>query len=156
MKVPESVKKILKSPLGRLMGASEIKRLKGKKKFIIAVGDVSGKKLMGAGIDVDLWIYDGMETRKPVKWEIAFPSHIVSNPKGNITPPLMRAIDDALLKKEGKIFVKGEEDLATLYCIAVAPIGSLVVYGQPKKGMVVVDVDKESKKKAVSLIFKCK
>ena len=85
-----------------------------------------------------------------------FPTHIVGNPRGNITPSLMRAVDDAMRTGEGRILVKGEEDLATLYCIAVAPIGALVIYGQPKKGMVVVEVAKDSRKKAISKIFKCK
>jgi hypothetical protein len=158
MKVPEKIRKELKKPLGRLVGNSEIKKLraKGKNKFIIAVGDVIGKKLKDAKINADIWIYDGRAMRKPVKWEIEFPSHVVGNPPGNITPSLMRAIDDCIGKGKGRIYVKGEEDLATLYCIAVAPIGSLVIYGQPKEGIVIVDVDKQNKKKAIYTIFKCK
>jgi len=158
MKVPEKVREELKKPLGKLIPNSAIKTLKGikRKKLIIAVGDVCGKKLQDAKIEPSIWIYDGMEMRKPVKWEIDFPSHVAGNPKGNITPSLMQAIDDCIRQEKGRIFVKGEEDLATLYCIAVAPVGSLVVYGQPKKGIVVVDVDKENKNKAISMIFKCK
>jgi len=154
MKVPSSVKKELKNPLGAVIPRSGLKKL--KRKFIIAVGDVCGKRLKDAKIEPSIWIYDGMEMRKPVKWEIDFPSHVVGNPKGNITSALMRAIDDCVKDEKGRVYVKGEEDLATLYCIAVAPVGSVVVYGQPKKGIVTVDVDKESKKKAISLIFKCK
>ena len=158
MKVPEKVRRILKEPLGKLIANSAIKNIKAKlkRKFIIAVGDVCGKKLQDAGIEPCIWIYDGMEMRRQVGWEIDFPSHIVGNPKGNITPSLMRAIDDAVRREGGRIYIKGEEDLATLYCIAVAPLGALVIYGQPKKGIVIVEVNKENKKKAISLIFKCK
>jgi len=156
MKVSAKIKAELKEPLGKLMTASAMKRLKLKKKMIIAVGDVTGKNLIKMRMIPDIWIYDGIVMRKPVKWELEFPTHMVGNPKGNITPSLMRAVDDAVRKGKGRILVKGEEDLATLYCIAVAPIGALVIYGQPKRGMVVVEVDKESRKKAISRIFKCK
>ena len=155
MKVPEKVKKELKKPLGKIISIPAIKNI-AKKKLLIAVGDVTGKKLKDAKADADIWIYDGMEVKKPVKWELEFPTHIVGNPKGNITPSLMRAIDDAIKNERGRIFVKGEEDLATLYCIAVAPLSSVVAYGQPKKGIVIVEVNKENKKKAISLIFKCR
>jgi len=156
MIVPARIRAELREPLGKLMPASSLRRLKGKKKMIIAVGDVTGKNLIGMKIIPDIWIYDGMVMRKPVKWELEFPTHIVGNPRSNITPSLMRAVDDAMRQGKGRILVRGEEDLATLYCIAVAPIGALVIYGQPKKGMVVVEVDKESRKKAISKIFKCK
>jgi len=158
MKITGSIRKKLKEPLGRLIQEPELKKLKGrmKKSFVIAVGDVCGKRLEKSGINVNIWIYDGKVMRKPVKWKIDFPTHVVGNPSGNITPSLMRAVDNAIRKKYGRIFVKGEEDLASLYCIAVAPLKSFVVYGQPKKGIVVVEIDKENKKKAVSIIFKCR
>ena len=154
MKIPSKIREELKKPLGRIIPDSALKRL--GKRFIIAVGDVCGKRMRDAKIEPNIWIYDGMEGRKPVKWEIEFPTHVVGNPKGNITPPLMRAIDDCIMRGKGRIYVKGEEDLATLYCIAVAPPGAIVIYGQPKKGIVAVDVNKESGKKAVAMIFKCK
>ncbi|MEM2974502.1 MAG: DUF359 domain-containing protein [Candidatus Micrarchaeia archaeon] len=154
MKIPNNIRRELKQPLGKIIKVSDLKRL--RRKLIIAVGDVVGKRMVDAGIDPNIWIYDGMEMRRPVKWEIEFPTHTVINPRGFITLPLMRAIDDCVKKGKGRIFVDGEEDLATLYCIAVAPIGTLVVYGQPKRGIVVVSVDKENRKKAVSFIFKSK
>jgi hypothetical protein len=156
MIVPARIRAELKEPLGKLASASSLKKLKSKKRMIIAVGDVVGRNLIKARISPSIWIYDGMVKRKPVRWELEFPTHIVGNPRGNITPSLMRAVDDAIRQGKGRIYVKGEEDLATLYCIAVAPIGALVIYGQPKKGMVVVEVGKESRKKAISRIFKCK
>jgi hypothetical protein len=156
MKVSAKIRAELKEPLGKIVPAPLLKKLKGKKKMIIAVGDVTGKNLIRMKIIPDIWIYDGIVMRKPVKWELEFPTHIVGNPRGNITPSLMRAVDDAVRRGKGRIYVKGEEDLATLYCIAVAPIGALIIYGQPKKGMVLVEVGKESRKKAISKIFKCK
>jgi hypothetical protein len=44
-----------------------------------------------------------------------------------------------------RIEIDGEEDLASLVCIVTAPMGSLVIYGVPGKGMTVVTVDSRTK-----------
>ena len=41
--------------------------------------------------------------------------------------------------------IEGEDDLITLLAVFLAPLGSLIIYGQPNEGLVVVEV-KESKK----------
>ena len=46
-----------------------------------------------------------------------------------------------------KIVVDGEEDLATLPAILYAPLGSVVIYGQPNEGSVLVNVTSEMKLK---------
>ena len=43
------------------------------------------------------------------------------------------------------IIVEGEEDLLTLPVIKFAPLGALVVYGQPYVGMVLVMVTERTK-----------
>jgi hypothetical protein len=52
-----------------------------------------------------------------------------------------------------KIVVEGEEDLLTLIAIMNAPQESLVVYGQPHEGIVVVKVT-EDKKTEISELLK--
>jgi len=42
---------------------------------------------------------------------------------------------------------KGEEDLAALLAIAMAPISSVIIYGLPDKGAVVVRVTRTRRKK---------
>jgi len=44
--------------------------------------------------------------------------------------------------------VEGEEDLLTLVVMVTAPLGSLVVYGQPNEGLVLVEVNGEAREKA--------
>jgi uncharacterized protein (UPF0218 family) len=39
------------------------------------------------------------------------------------------------------LHVEGEEDLAAVPAVIVAPAGASVVYGQPGEGMVLVDAD---------------
>ncbi len=43
--------------------------------------------------------------------------------------------------------VDGEEDLLTLVAVLCAPENSLVVYGQPHEGIVVVKVTEKTKRK---------
>jgi uncharacterized protein (UPF0218 family) len=49
--------------------------------------------------------------------------------------------------------VEGEEDLAALACVAMAPLGSCLVYGVPGKGMAVIRVDEDAACQARSIIY---
>jgi hypothetical protein len=48
--------------------------------------------------------------------------------------------------------VEGEEDLLTLVAVVEAPENSLVVYGQPREGLVVVKVDEKIKKRVKEIV----
>ncbi|HOP09469.1 MAG TPA: DUF359 domain-containing protein, partial [Candidatus Methanofastidiosa archaeon] len=69
----------------------------------------------------------------------------------NITRELWDAIRDCDLDNR-KIFIDGEEDLATLPAIFFAPEGAIVVYGQPDEGIVIVNVTDEKKKEVYSIL----
>jgi hypothetical protein len=51
-----------------------------------------------------------------------------------------------------RIVVNGEEDLAVIPAVVEAPLGAAVVYGQPNKGMVIIAITQERKKKAKQLM----
>ena len=71
---------------------------------------------------------------------------MVKNPAATITKDLIDLIRESLHgTTHVKIVVEGEEDLATLPAILYAPLGSVVVYGQPNEGSVLVDVTPERK-----------
>ena len=60
------------------------------------------------------------------------------NPAGHLTPSLIDAVEVALSNDESTIInVDGEEDLAPILIHCLAPIGTAVIYGQPKVGVVV-------------------
>ena len=66
---------------------------------------------------------------------------------------LWNAIEAAISDNvKTRIVVEGEEDLATLAAISLANLGAKVIYGMPDKGMVVVDVNQRSKKRANSFL----
>ena len=55
-----------------------------------------------------------------------------------------------------KIVVEGEEDLLTLVAILTVPEDSLVLYGQPRKGVVVVKATAEMKQKVQEIVEEMK
>ena len=77
----------------------------------------------------------------------------VNSEPGTISDELWNAIELAISEsKNTKIVVKGEEDLATLAVISMVKLGAKVIYGMPDKGMVVVDVNQQEKKRANSFL----
>jgi len=52
------------------------------------------------------------------------------------------------------VHIKGEEDLLTLPAVLFAPLDSVVCYGQPGKGMVLVKVTEEKKRGALKIAEK--
>ena len=77
----------------------------------------------------------------------------VMSEAGTISKELYNEIEIAITKnKKTKIIVNGEEDLATLPVIKLCQIGAKVIYGMPDKGMVVVDVNQQTKERANKLL----
>ncbi len=77
----------------------------------------------------------------------------VKNPPGTITEEAITAIREALESdKHVHVIVDGEEDLLTLIAVLYAPERSLVVYGQPNEGIVIVKVTPEKKADAAEIL----
>ena len=77
----------------------------------------------------------------------------ISNEAGTISEELYCEIEKSIFEgKKTKIIVNGEEDLATLPVIKHCQIGAKVIYGMPDKGMVVVDVNQQTKERANKLL----
>ncbi len=153
MKLPEEKRHIFKEPLGRLFRKTEeafdyLRSLDYED--IITVGDVVSAKFLKNGFEPDMMIVDFATERSPAGDEdieeikkYAVPKVEVRNPAGYITDELWNQIENA--DKPVKIVVDGEEDLATLPASLTASIGSVVVYGQPQEGMVLIEVTEEKK-----------
>jgi uncharacterized protein (UPF0218 family) len=76
----------------------------------------------------------------------------VKNPAGCITSALSAAAHIAAGSFRVVIQVNGEEDLAVLPLAQAAPEGSLILYGQPGEGVVVLEISPETKKQAADLL----
>ncbi len=148
----------LKKPLGKLFpnfedAISEII----SSKFLISVGDATFNNLVNNDILPDVGIIDNLIQRKNHVWDCLPIENIlnVENSAGTISKDLWESIEKAILWAENGdnqlIVVEGEEDLAVLPCILIAPEDTIVLYGQPNKGLVLLNVS-DFKKKAHDLI----
>lgn len=114
--------------------------LRGEK--VIAIGDVVVENLLKVGIEPVMMVVDGKSMRQkreaPIEGEIT-----VRNEASEVSDELMEAV------KRGyrRILVDGEEDLASLPALLYADENSLIVYGQPSEGIMVIRPTKDIKKK---------
>lgn len=78
-----------------------------------------------------------------------------SNKPGTISGRAIKVVKDALKGPFPiRIFVCGEEDLLALPLFVMAPDGSVIMYGQPLRGMVIVRMNEEIRTTAKNLIHK--
>ena len=126
---------------------------------VIAVGDVVTYHLLEAGHRPAVAVVDGRTEREAVDAEVRETVlhretvRKVSNRPGALEEPLLSALGDAVdAESPITIVVDGEEDLATLPAVLVAPLGGTVVYGQPGEGMVSVAVTDGAKAEMRSLL----
>ncbi|MBI88155.1 MAG: hypothetical protein CMB67_03910 [Euryarchaeota archaeon] len=130
---------------------------------IIAVGDVTVLSLQIAGRPADISLIDGQTKRE--KWSKAgeIDPEIYHNvidcisPAGTLTKSLLEACEESIISwsKMGEstlIRVQGEEDLAPLILHPLLPIGAVVLYGQPGKGVVLRWCNEESKNRCRKLL----
>jgi len=116
------------------------KMIKGEK--VIAIGDVVVENLLKVGIEPAMLIIDGKSRREDLETTIQC-DITVKNPQSEITDELI----DAIKKGYKRILVEGEEDLAALPAILYADENSVIVYGQPLEGIMVIRPTEENKKK---------
>jgi hypothetical protein len=149
----------LKSPLGLLIEGSfdeTIEKLmklieKDKPSMIISIGDAVSESLIRKDVFPNVFIVDNKVMRKsitPVSAKVD-ETRYVKNPPGTLTEETLRVLQEVLKEKKQriKIVVDGEEDLLTLPAVLYAPENSLVVYGQPRRGIVAVKVTKQEKER---------
>ena len=116
--------------------------------LLVSVGDVTTRNLQEQGLIPHLGIIDQQVERKPAPQDIVYDNVTLKadNPAGTVTRELWDAVEQGFqLIKAGYrvlILVKGEEDLAVVPAVILAPPGSLVLYGQPGEGVVICEVDR--------------
>lgn len=159
--LPDELREELKRPLGPVY--TEFPPWVGDTGLLIAVGDVVSETLHKTGFRPNITIIDGKTRRKeinnPAVWGDMVHSLTVENPPAHITDALWSAVESSIKRVAGgdnhiNISVIGEEDLAALPCISLAPDESHVVYGQPGEGAVIVRVEEEIRNKVNHLLKK--
>ena len=160
MKLPDSLREQMKIPLGILLPESQadkeniLKHLE-ENSYIITVGDRTTEKMIDFDLIPSLQIVDGIEKREkrePPKLVNAT-EITVDNPPAEITSQSIDVIKKALsMESPVRILVTGEEDLLVLPVCIHAPEKSVVMYGQPNEGLVIVKITSEIRNKAQSLL----
>jgi len=165
---PEIIEE-LKKPQGILILDAQItlesiKKYQTNARKVISVGDATTNKLLSFGIVPDVSVIDGYERRKKKatsstkatiythsKKNVSLFSCV--NPPGNISLDSISIIKISLKSKKPVIMeIIGEEDLLALPFFLLARNDSMVFYGQPGEGMVVVRVTDVVRNKAKELI----
>ncbi len=150
--LPKFLRKDLKEPLGDLHKSIDLienplRKQLSEDKLIISIGDVTSRNLVDLDLQPQICIIDNKIEREPVQNNLDHTDNIkyVDNPAGTLTDELDEAInssiDSASRENPIIIIVDGEEDLAVLPCILKAPKDTYILYGQPKEGVVLVDVN---------------
>lgn len=160
MKLPDSFREQFKNPLGVLLpeeisDKAHILEFLENDPYVITVGDRTTEKMIDFGIIPSLQIIDGIEKREKresIKLEDTV-ELTVDNPPTEITDSSIELIKKAFaMNGKVRIMVNGEEDLLVLPVCVYAPENSIVMYGQPNEGLVVVKVTPEIKNKTQSLL----
>lgn len=153
----------LKKPFGKLFkDITDIKKENLSNKFIISVGDVTTKNLIKCGIKPNVIIYDNRTLRKFIDEEKIengkelknYKSFEVINPAGILTEEVFLTVKEAINNKFSKIFVNGEEDLFVIPSIKFSEKDTLIFYGQPNEGVVMIVVDEKLKTKIEKMLKK--
>ena len=160
MHLPEDLRDKLKKPLGILLKDSDVTKENLLKNistysFVISVGDATTEKLIKHGIIPSLQIVDGVEKRVKRNLPRGDVNTILNcnNPPAEITTESFKIIKRAFQSTTPvRIIVDGEEDLLVLPVVVLAPENSVVLYGQPNEGVVIVSINNEIKIKAQSLL----
>lgn len=160
MRLPDNLRDQLKRPLGILLLDSDATKDNISKNvplgsFIITVGDATTEKMIQFGFNPSLQIVDSFEKRNKRELPKGEPNTILicENPAAEITPESVSVIQKAFgMMPPVRIVVSGEEDLLVLPVAVYAPKNSVILYGQPNEGLVIVRVTEEIRNRARSIM----
>jgi len=144
-RLPEGMRQEMKAPVGKIVDDDGLKAALEGSKVVAAVGDIVTLTMARMGIEPKIVVVD-FKTKRLDREELAAELRTVGktvfevvNPPGTLTQQLWDAVAEAYaVPGTVRIEVDGEEDLASLACIALAPEGTAVVYGVPDVGMMVI------------------
>lgn len=170
--MPDSLKEVLRKPLGRVISSfsvlSKTQLNKIKTDFhrqneisLISVGDVITYNFKKMKITPSVSIIDGITQRKALNKELfdfilEKEYSTAPNKKGTIQKEAIDALYEIYVSRHTKaikqLLIEGEEDLLTLVAIFLAPLNSRVWYGQQGKGAINVLVTEKKKQIVYNLL----
>ena len=161
MQLPNDLRDQLKNPLGTLINDDDpnkeniIKKISAES-VIITVGDRTTENMLQLGLKPQIQIIDGLEKRSQriVPADDAVNTKLsCRNPPGEITEESVQVIQKAFsCEPPVRITVDGEEDLLVIPVCIHAPENSIVMYGQPNEGLVIVTITPEIRAKVQKIL----
>ena len=155
--ITESLKEDLRIPKSKIFEGDNptvtkdmISYIKEKEfKQIICVGDEVSHDLLQNGFKPRNVIVDGKVNRMPIDYLDEIVEHYsnkssLTNNPGTIAKEVWKTLNNAL-KQESAVVVKGEEYLLAIPTILLSDVNTAIIYGQPGRGKVIIDVDEERK-----------
>ncbi len=155
----------LKKPMGTLIaGTIEettprlLEYLNSKSSALtISVGDVVSEILLENNYFPGIIVTDGYTKRVELDKKINHHKYRVINvicPAAEISTDAWNRIRE-IVKKNNEfihLLVEGEEDLLVLPFLVEAPLGSIIIYGQPNEGVVIRELDQDAKSFAIEFM----
>jgi len=161
LQLPDDLRDQLKNPLGNLVSDNDpnkeniIKKITAES-IVITVGDRTTENILQLGLKPQIQIIDGLEKRNQ---RIAPIDDTINtklscrNPPGEITEESIQIIKKAFSSEPPvRIVVDGEEDLLVVPVCIFAPENSIVMYGQPNEGLVIVRITPEIRAKVQKIL----
>jgi uncharacterized protein (UPF0218 family) len=162
LRLTENQRDLLKKPLGQLVAGTFAECNRALRAVqdtespsrLILVGDTISRNAIHSGIRPDVIIIDQREMRREAVQFNHGKARVFRtlNEPATINFLAWQAVTEAVEKGDSVVVVEGEEDLLTLVAILVAPVGSVVAYGQPSVGIVLIRVTSNKKNEIQALI----
>jgi uncharacterized protein (UPF0218 family) len=161
LQLPEDLRDQLKNPLGNLISNNDPNRENILKKIsaesiLITVGDRTTENMLQLGLKPQIQIIDGLEKRnqRAVPVDDTVNTNLsCKNSPGEITEESIQVIQKAFsCEPPVRITVDGEEDLLVIPVCIHAPENSIVMYGQPNEGLVIVTITPEIRAKVQKIL----
>jgi len=161
LQLPDDLRDQLKNPLGNLIKNNDLNKENIIKKIsvesiIITVGDRTTENILQLGLKPQIQIIDCLEKRNQ---RIAPIDDTINtklscrNPPGEITEESIQIIKKAFSSEPPvRIVVDGEEDLLVMPVCISAPENSVVMYGQPNEGLVIVQITPKIRAKVQKIL----
>jgi len=158
-RLPEALRSSLAKPLGPVLPGKEAAQQASKARVLATVGDVTTTTFLDEGLRPRVMVVDNRTKRGSFAHAVrervppGTPVMTVDNPPARITEELWQACAAGIAGKAPVLIeVQGEEDLAVLPCVLLAPTGAVVAYGQPDQGVVLLNVDDAARERVRALL----
>lgn len=134
-----------------------------KNKDIIVVGDVVSEAVLKSNVKPKITVIDyrTKRTRRhiAVSREYFTERHKIINPPGMISLEALLLFRNILTRRNTQsilVEVLGEEDLLVLPAMMFSPNNTVIIYGQPDWGLVLIEIDSIMRKTALNfwILFK--